>query len=74
LLPIFGVGPFFSAGGTQRLPRLIGISKAKELIYTARILAAKEAKDYGLFNEAVDGLAFDRGFTIARLIARQGSC
>ncbi|WP_036117481.1 enoyl-CoA hydratase [Lysinibacillus sphaericus] len=36
------------AGGTQRLPRLIGLGKAKELIYTARRLSAAEAKDYGI--------------------------
>lgn len=37
----------FSAGGTQRLPRLIGASKAKELIFSARILNHKEAAAYG---------------------------
>ena len=36
------------AGGTQRLPRLIGIGKAKELIYTARRLNAEQAKNYGI--------------------------
>ena len=36
------------AGGTQRLPRLIGIEKAKELIYTARRLHAEQAKSYGI--------------------------
>lgn len=36
------------AGGTQRLPRLIGIGKAKELIYTARRLNAEEARSYGI--------------------------
>lgn len=36
------------AGGTQRLPRLIGESKALELILTAKKLSAKEALDYGL--------------------------
>lgn len=36
------------AGGTQRLPRLIGIGKAKELIYTARRLNAEQAKSYGI--------------------------
>lgn len=36
------------AGGTQRLPRLIGIGKAKSLIYSARRLHAQEAVDYGI--------------------------
>ncbi|MDQ0214680.1 enoyl-CoA hydratase/carnithine racemase [Oikeobacillus pervagus] len=36
------------AGGTQRLPRLIGLGKAKELIYTAKRLDATEAAEYGV--------------------------
>ncbi|MFW5438789.1 enoyl-CoA hydratase [Paenibacillus apiarius] len=36
------------AGGTQRLPRLIGKGRAKELIFTARKIDAKEARDMGV--------------------------
>lgn len=43
------------AGGTQRLPRLIGLGKAKELIYTARRLNAEEAKNYGIIEYVYEG-------------------
>ena len=40
-------------GGTQRLPRLVGIGKAKELIFTAKVLSGTEAADIGLVEHAV---------------------
>jgi methylglutaconyl-CoA hydratase len=39
---------FLRAGGTQRLPRLIGEAKAKELIFTARVLDAQGAVNFGM--------------------------
>jgi len=41
------------AGGTQRLPRLIGIGKAKELIFSAKRISAEEATAIGLLEYAV---------------------
>ena len=41
------------AGGTQRLPRLIGEMKAKELIFTAKKLTAQEAYEWGILTRVV---------------------
>ncbi|MFB1081416.1 enoyl-CoA hydratase-related protein [Jeotgalibacillus sp. JSM ZJ347] len=42
------------AGGTQRLPRIIGEAKAMELILTAKRFTGADAYDYGLLTKAVD--------------------
>ena len=42
------------AGGSQRLPRIVGVAKAKELIYTGRILDGKQAFEIGLVNSIVE--------------------
>ena len=43
-----GITPGFS--GTQRLPRRVGIAKAKELIFSGRMIRADEAREIGLVN------------------------
>ncbi len=40
-------------GGTQRLARIVGMAKVKELIYTGKIICAKEAKEINLFNTVI---------------------
>ena len=57
-LPEVGLGIVPGAGGTQRLPRLIGPSKAKELILTARRIDAATALEMGVINKVAskDGL------------------
>ncbi|MDQ2837348.1 MAG: enoyl-CoA hydratase-related protein [Actinomycetota bacterium] len=48
---LLGIIP--GAGGTQRLPRLIGPAKAKDLIYTGRFVGADEAAELGLVDVVV---------------------
>ncbi len=51
--PELNVGLIPGWGGTQRLPRLVGRGIAKELIFTAKMIDAKTAKQLGLLNKVV---------------------
>jgi enoyl-CoA hydratase len=58
-------------GGTQRLPRLIGLGRALDMILSGRIVDAAEARDLGLVNEVVPPAQhLDRALEIAEGLAR----
>ncbi|KAJ6598854.1 ClpP/crotonase-like domain-containing protein [Mycena vulgaris] len=71
-LPETGLGIIPGAGGTQRATRLLGQSKAKDLIFTGRLLSAKEAHEWGLVDYVSDPgtTAFEKALTLAEMIAR----
>ncbi len=52
-LPETSLGLIPGYGGTQRLPQLVGKGKAMEMIMTARMISAEQAKSYGLVNYVV---------------------
>lgn len=72
--PEVGLGIFPAAGGTHRLPKLVGLGKAKELVFTGRILDAAAARDIGLVEHVVpEGGALAKAREIAAEIARNGT-
>jgi 3-hydroxyacyl-CoA dehydrogenase len=54
-LPEVNLGLLPGAGGTQRLPRLVGVAKALEMMTSGRHISSTEAKDGGLVDDVVDG-------------------
>lgn len=61
-------------GGTQRLLRIVGIAKAKELVYTGKMIKADEAKEIGLVNHVVPlASLMDEAMKMAKTIAENSA-
>ena len=70
--PEVGLGIIPGFSGTQRLPRLVGPAKAKELVYTGEVIRADEALRIGLVNKVVEPEALmDEALALAEKIAAQ---
>ncbi len=71
-LPEVRVGVIPGGGGTQILPRLVGEKRAKEMIFSGRIISASEAYNIGLINQVVppDKLRETTDKFIAELLKR----
>ncbi len=65
--PNIGIIP--GAGGSQRLPRLIGIEQAQALLRTARPISSAKALQLGLISEEVEGDLLQRAITLAQDLA-----
>ncbi len=72
--PEVGLGILPGAGATYRLPRLVGLGMARELIFTGRIIDAKEALAIGLVNRVVpDEQVLDAARALAAEIGKNSA-
>ena len=69
--PEIKLGVIPGAGGTQRLPRLVGVTRAKDIIFSGRFVKADEALRIGLADEVVPAdKVYERAVEIAEQYAR----
>lgn len=72
-LPETGIGLVPAAGGTQRLPRLIGRARALDVILAGRILTAAEAEEFGLLSRLVPPDCWrEQAASLAEAVCRRG--
>jgi enoyl-CoA hydratase len=72
-MPEVRLGVMPGSGGTQRLPRVIGLARAKEMILTGGIVDATEAGNIGLVNQVVSvGEAMSAANAMAETVASRG--
>ncbi len=67
--PEVNLGFIAGAGGTQRLPRIVGVAKAAEILRTGRPVSGKEAMEIGLINREALGDLIDDAIAFAGEIA-----
>lgn len=67
--PEANLGIVPGAGGTQRLPRLVGLTTAAEMLRTGRPLSSREAVECGLVHAEVEGDLISAAVSLARAIA-----
>ncbi|MBL8726664.1 MAG: 3-hydroxyacyl-CoA dehydrogenase/enoyl-CoA hydratase family protein [Planctomycetes bacterium] len=67
--PEANLGIIPGAGGTVRLPRLVGIERAAEMLRTCRPISSEKALAYGLIREEVDGDLVGRAVQLAQQLA-----
>jgi 3-hydroxyacyl-CoA dehydrogenase len=72
-LPEVKLGLLPGAGGTQRLPRLIGAAKALEFILSGDAIPAPVARELGIIDKVIDGDLLDGAKAFARALIANGS-
>ncbi|RAK57568.1 3-hydroxyacyl-CoA dehydrogenase NAD-binding domain-containing protein [Phenylobacterium deserti] len=72
-LPEVNLGLLPGAGGTQRLPRVVGVEKALEMITSGKPVGAKQAAEMGLVDEVVaEGQLREQAVAFARKVVAEG--
>lgn len=71
-LPEIKLGLIPGAGGTQRLPRLVGMAKAMDMILSGNPIPAAHALEVGLIDEIPDGDLRQAGIAFARRVLAEG--
>lgn len=70
-LPEVTLGILPGGGGTQRLPRLIGVKNALDLMTTGKIISAAQAKDFGAIDEIITGDLLAGAIIYAKKLAEE---